>query len=80
MTRATLRQLKRTHGIHGVPALRAIPGPHFGLPAVEDESDPIDSLDYYPGELPAERTVDGEPTPLHRALLDAMTNATTWRA
>ena len=78
MTRATLRQLKRTHGIHGVPALRAIPGPHFGLPAVEDESGSLD--DVLDACLPAERTVDGEPTPLHRALLDAMTNATTWRA
>ena len=78
MTRSARTQLKRTHGIHGVPALRAIPGPHFGLPAVEDESGSLD--DVLDACLPAERTVDGEPTPLHRALLDAMTNATTWRA
>ena len=77
MNPTTKQQLKRTHGIHGVPALRAIPGPHFGLPAVEDESDSLD--DVLDACLPAERTVDGEPTPLHRALLDAVDHATTWR-
>ena len=58
--------LATTHGKNGVPA----------LPAVDDAPDALDDL---PDALPAERTVDGERTPLHRALLDAMARATTWR-
>ena len=77
MNPTTKQRLSRTHGKNGVPALRAIPGPHFGLPAVEDESGSLD--DVLDACLPAERTVDGEPTPLHRALLDAVDHATTWR-
>jgi hypothetical protein len=67
MTRTALRQLKRTHGRTGQPI----------MPAIEDEPDALD--DVLDRCLPAERTVDGEPTPLHLALLDAMTSATTWR-
>jgi len=72
---AILYALSRTHGKKGVPALPAIKSSYRPRP-VDDAPDALDDL---PDALPAERTVDGERTPLHRALLDAMARATTWR-
>lgn len=67
MNHATKCQLKRTHGRTGQPI----------MPAIVDE-DP-DELGAQPVELPPERTVDGDRTSLHTALLDAIAAATTWR-
>jgi hypothetical protein len=66
-TRAWLagEEVRATAGKNGVPALVAI----------KDETD----VDDEPDELPAAQTVDGEMTGLHRALVDAMVGATTWR-
>ena len=71
-TRAWLagEEARTTAGKKGIPALPAI---------VDDEPDEIDSLDYYPAVMPVAQTVDGDHTPLHLALLDALTSATTWR-
>jgi hypothetical protein len=76
-TRAWLagEAVRTTHGKKGVPALPAIKSSYRPRP-VDDAPDALDDL---PDALPAERTVDGERTPLHRALLDAMARATTWR-
>jgi hypothetical protein len=76
-TRAWLagEEVRTTAGKNGVPALVAIKDETD----VDDEPDELDSLDYYPAELPSAQTVDGEMTGLHRALVTAMAGATTWR-
>ena len=62
--------LATTHGKKGIPA----------LPAIEDDDpDTLDEL-YYPAELPAAQTVDGEMTGLHRVLVTAVFGATTRRS
>ena len=69
MTTTIKQRLSRTHGKNGVPALTAI----------DDEPDTLDEL-YYPAELPAAQTVDGEMTGLHRVLVTAVFGATTRRS